>query len=232
MKDKLTLLRKIPIFNRLKEGDLRKIAEIVEERAFKKGEVLFAAGSRGDTLYLIGKGKVKIYKEMATPFAGGGETKIFEILSEGEFLGEMALLNHEPRCASAMAIDDSWIYLIQKQSFNEVILNSPAIALNILEIISKRLRDADAHIQDITFRNIPGRLATLLMRLADKFGRKMPDGGELIDVRMTQQEIAQTVGTSRVYTSRYLNEFKREGSVAISGGRIVILDRAKLKTWM
>ncbi len=231
MKDKLTLLRKVPIFHRLTDASIQQIAAIVEERAFKKGEMLFAAGSRGDTLYIISKGKVKIFKEMPSPFAGGAETKIFEILSEGEFLGEMSLLNHEPRCASAAAMEDCWIYLIHKRNFNEVILQRPEMALNILEIISKRLRDADAHIQDITFRNIPGRLATLLMRLADKFGKKTAQG-ELIDLKLTQQEIAQTVGTSRVYTSRYLNEFKREGSISISGGRIVILDRDKLKTWM
>lgn len=231
MKATYKYLRRVPIFHRLSNRDLKSVAGIVIQRAYKKGDLLFAEGSRGDTLYIIVRGKVKIFKEAKRPGGAGKIVKIFEILSEGEFLGEMALLNHEPRCASAMAMEDCWIYLIQKNEFTRVVLKNPEIALTILEIVTRRLREADVQIQDITFRNIPGRLATLLLKLADKFGRPV-SGGCLINVRLTHEEFSQMVGTSRVYTSKYLSEFRREGSIRIQTGKIVLLDRDKLKTWI
>jgi len=231
MKEVKKFLKKVPIFSKLADEDLRKVSAIVVQKAYKKGELLFAEGSRGDTLFVLVKGKVKLFKEAKIGGRITGETKIFEIISEGEFLGEMSLLNQVPRCASAAALEDCWIYQIQKKNFNDILMKKPEIALSILGVVSQRLRQADTHIQDITFRNIPGRLANFLLKLADKFGKPTKQG-PMINVRLTQQELAQAVGTSRVYTSKYISAFKKEGSIAVSKGKIIILDRDKLGAWM
>ncbi len=210
------ILRKINIFSHLRDREVDKLLEVVEEKDFTKDSVILTQDDLGDTLFIIVRGKVKIVL-----LSEEGKEIILSTLREGDFFGEMSLLDGEPRSASVIALEDSSLLIIKREEFLKQIRKSPEIALRIMVEMSKRLRQADEKIGSLALLDVYGRVAQALLQLAKSEGEKTKKG-VVIKKRPTHQEIANMVGISRETVSRVLSDFSKEGYITIKGKEIII----------
>jgi CRP-like cAMP-binding protein len=210
------LLRGVYVFQDLPESELKEIAGRLAPRPAAKDEIVVTQQERGDSLFLIQSGKVKV-----TLTGEKGREVILSVLGPGEFFGEMSLLDGEPRSATVIAQAPAQLYILSRDSFVDYLGRSPQTALKILAEMSRRLRHADEIIGNLALLDVYGRVAHILLDLAKKEGVQREDG-ILIDDRPTQQEIAAMVGTSRETVSRALNDFARRGYLTMSGRRILL----------
>ena len=226
MEEKRALLRRVPLFSDVKEKDLRVILKNTTERRYRKGSYMFFEKEPGNTLFIIISGLVKIYKSDAS-----GRIKTLTYLKEGDFFGEMAMLDEEARSASAQVMQDTHVLVLERQNFHKEIMGSPAIALKVMKTLSARLRIADKQLEDLTFRNLPGRVASTLLQLAEKHGEKTREGMR-INLSMTHQELAEMVGTAREAVTSILGDFRAAKAVQIHNKFITITNKEELASWI
>ncbi len=173
------ILRQIPLFSSLKNEELDAIYELSFTKNCPKDTVILLENEEGDTLFIIINGKVKV-----TTFSERGKEVIFSILNEGDFFGDMSLLDGKPRSATVISMEDSKLRLIRRHDFNNLIEKHPRIALRLLEELTLRLRKADERIESLAFLDVTGRVAGILLKLAEEHGEKT-DKGLIIRSRPT-----------------------------------------------
>jgi CRP-like cAMP-binding protein len=213
----------IPLFHTLSSEDRKRLASSIRRQSIKKGEILFRKGSEGTTLYVIIQGKIKI----ALPSMLGDEV-VLALFSDGDFFGEMALLDGMPRSADAIALEDSELYVLNQSDF-VAFLNSNTDAIQaILRSLSQRLRKTDDLLQDTCFLNVSGRFAKKLLELAEENGRKVGDEIEF-DIALTQTDLAKMVGASRESINKELRTLREKGLVSVQGNTICIHNLTRLK---
>jgi len=218
-----TLLAKVPLFASLKPAYVAELASKVKIRSYRRGEVIFHKDDPGPTLYIIKTGQVKI-----TTYSSEGEEVILSIMTENEFFGEFSLLDGKPRSANATAIEATQVLVLQQHDFLETIEKHPEIAREIMSALSERLRQTNRLLEDIVFLDLSGRLCRRLLELSEKHGHKTDKGIE-IDLRFTQQDLADYVGASRVAVNKLLGSFQDKGLISIFSKRIVILRPDELR---
>jgi CRP-like cAMP-binding protein len=209
-------LEKVGIFADLPKEDLRDLAQRMQPREHQSGAVIVGQEDRGDSLFAITSGRVKVVL-----YGDSGREIILSMLREGEIFGEMSLLDNQPRSASVIALEPTRLLVLERSAFVHHLETHPATALAILAEMSRRLRQADKVIGNLALLDVYGRVARLLKDLAAKEGVETEDG-TLIKERPTQQEIASMVGTSRETVSRALNDFAKRGLLVLSGKQIVL----------
>jgi CRP/FNR family transcriptional regulator, cyclic AMP receptor protein len=224
--DKKVFLKKVPLFLNIPVKDLNTISKIIIEKQYPKGSYLFFENEHGNSLFIIASGLVKIFKSDKT-----GRIKTLAYLKENDFFGEMAMLDEEKRSASACVVEDAEVLILNRSDFQREIQNNPVIALKLLKALSSRLRYADKQIEDLTFRNLPGRVATVLIDLSKKYGADMK-GKTMINLKLTHQELADMVGTAREVVTSILSDFKSANAIELSGKNIIIKNLEELKTWI
>ena len=230
MSDSITkkeFLRKVPLFADIDEKEINQIIPIITEKKLKRDQYLFFENDIGNELFLITSGIIKIFKSDKK----SGKIKTLTYLKKGDFFGEMAMLDEEIRSASAQVIEDANVYIISGKKFKDIMLKKPKTALKITKTLSARLRAADQQINDLTFRDIPGRVATTLMSLSEKYGKKT-DKGIKISVKLTHQELAEIVGTAREVVTSILSAFKKANCIDIDKHYITIINKDELSTWI
>ena len=210
------LLRKVTIFSELPESILHDLAGRMRPRTADAGSVIVSQEEPGDSLFVLASGKVKVVLYGET-----GREIILSILREGEFFGEMSLLDRQPRSANVVAIEKSEVLSLDRDAFQTHINQHPTTAMAILAEMSRRLRKADEVIGNLALLDVYARVARAVRELAQKQGEPV-DGGLLIRERPTQQEIAGLIGTSRETVSRALNDFTRRGLLEMSGKQILV----------
>jgi CRP-like cAMP-binding protein len=151
-----------------------------------------------------------------------GKKLVIATLGPGALFGEMALLGQQMHNAFAEALDDCQIFVMSRADLERLILNKPSVGRRVLETTGKRLRDAEKRLEDMAFKGIPARLASLLLRLSAEQGSDEVVG-------LTHQDLAETVGTYRETATQVLNDMKADGIIEIGRKRIKILDRARLE---
>ena len=196
---------------------LAELGAYLRRRRYRRGEVVFLQGEAGTSLYIVAAGQVKI----ALTSADGAEVMLAR-LGPGEFFGELALLDGEPRSADAVATEASELLLLPRAAFLGLIEARPAIAMRLLTLVSRRLRQDVAVVQDVAFRDVPARLARLLLQLAESEGQP-GDAGVVITARLTQTELAGMVGATRESVNKGLGRFERQGLIRRAHGRITVL---------
>lgn len=216
----LNILKKVPIFKNLKDLDFKKILNILKEKSFKKGDHIFYEYDDGDEFYVVGSGRIKIYK-----MSMGGQIKALAYLQKGDFFGEMALLENRPRSASAIVSQDSELFVIKQTDFKKFLISNPEMLFTILETLSQRLRQADLEIEMFTFKKVKHRLMSCLIYLADQYGEKT-DTETRISKEFTHQDLSELVGTAREVITRLLKELKSEGLIEIKD-RCILLPSIK-----
>lgn len=220
------LLQHVPILSGITDKELSKIAKKAVRKNYKKDTYLFMENAKGDELYLIISGLIKIHKSDNT-----GKIKTLTYVKAGDFIGEMALLDDEVRSASAQAVEDTEVLTLSHRNFRDFIIDNPAIALKIMKTLSVRLRETNKEIEDLTFRNLPGRVASCLLKLAEKYG-KPAKAGRRIDMKFTHQELADIIGTAREVVTSTLSAFKKAGAIEMNQHYIILTDENELKTWI
>lgn len=205
------LIRRIDLFADLDEHELAKAAELSEVRSFPRDAAIFDAGAEGDTVFVVGSGKVKI-----TVTSPGGKELILAVLGEGQVFGEMALLESAPRSASAVTETAVELLALQRREFNRLLDSEPAISRKLLAILSQRLRRANARMESLAYMDVAGRLARFFLELARDHGQRLGNGWVAVR-RPTHADIANSIGTSRETVSRIINEFEDRLGMANKG---------------
>lgn len=216
---KVQFLKRVPIFGGLNEDCLNRIGAITSEKVYSRKSIVFHEGDYGDTLYIIKGGRIKIAK-----VAIDGREKTLTILQPGDFFGEMAIFDNLPRSATAEAIDnDVHLYSISKGDFDRLIHENPSIALKIMKDMTRRIRKINQQVEDLAFKDVFGRVASTIYQLLET--EEKIQGRELRRLRMTHQDLANMVGSSRETVTRALNRLQNKGAIAISHQQIEVVDR-------
>lgn len=211
------VLKSVPLFSKIPEHALAAFAELTRERTYPKGSVIVFEDDPGDALYLVAGGQVKVVL-----IGEDGREVILSVLGEGSFFGEMALLDNQPRSAHVIAMEDSTLLLLRREDFRARLRQSPEVAITLLAELSRRLRLADEKIGSLVLLDVNGRVAALLLRLADD------EGGDRISKRLTHHTIAQMIGSSRETVSRTMRNLVDRGVIAVTRKEIALHDRRAL----
>jgi len=208
------------LFEGLPAQQLEFMAQICLDQKFEKGQALFSEGSRAKGFYLVESGKVKIYK-----LSREGKEQILHIFGPGEILGEVPVFAGGSYPANAEAIEPSRALFFPRDSFVALIGREPSIALNLLGILSRRLRQFTHLIEDLSLKEVPGRLAAYLIYLAERSGRT-----EVLELDITKAQLAGLLGTIPETLSRILAKMSQQEILAVEGRIIRLLDRKALES--
>ncbi len=220
MATQTSILREVPIFTGLNDEDLDIIMRMTVRRTYPKNTMIVIEEDRGDMLYIIESGSVKI-----TRLDDEGREVILAILGSSEFFGEMALLDGQGRSANVMAIDDSVLYTLHRRDFLDVLERFPTISILLLREMTSRLRKSDQQIKSLSLSDAEHRIGIAIHRFAEDMG--IFKLGQVIINRLPyQQDIANMSGTSRETVSRMLKNLEQKGLVEREGRRLIIHDYA------
>ena len=219
----VTLLRKVPFFNSLKENDLKKLARLTSLHTYKSDSIILMESEAGISLYLIAKGSVKVSR-----MSSEGKEVILSILKDGDFFGELSLLDGEARSANVTAIEDSELLILRRDDFLRILQEHPELSIFLLKELAKRIRKSDAQIKSLSLLNAAGRVGTVFIQSAET-GGKIHDGKAYITKLPTQQDIAGMTGMTRETVSRAIRLLIEEKLISKSGNSIIIEDFEKFK---
>ncbi len=215
--EKMRYLSEMAVFQDLTPREMEELNRITTMSTVRKGRVFYRPEEPGEVLFILKEGRVQLYR-----ISPEGKKLIITTLGPHTLFGEMALLGTRMHNTFAEAVEDCLICVMSRADLERLILSKPKVALRILEITGRRLREAEERLESMAFKGIPARLASLLLRLADE------QGGD--EVRgLTHQDLAEMVGTYRETATQVLNELKSQGLIQIRRKRIHILDREGLQ---
>ena len=212
------VLQKVPLFSQLAPADLQRVLDLAREKAYPKNSVILFEDDPGDALFVVASGQVKVVL-----IGEDGREVILSVLGEGQFFGEMSLIDDEPRSAHVIAMEDSNLVVLRREDFESILLQTPLIAVALLKELTRRLRQADEKVGSLVLLDVHGRVARLMLEMADE------EGGERITRRLTHHTIAQMIGSSRETVSRTMRDLVDKGHIAVSRKDIVIRDRQALE---
>ncbi|ACX53034.1 transcriptional regulator, Crp/Fnr family [Ammonifex degensii KC4] len=217
--------RREPLYLNEKEKELlRSLGTTV---SYPKGHILWAPEEIADRVYLLEKGWVKIYRLTAN----GREVTVGAIRNPGELIGLAEALYHGRRTCFAGAITDVTLTIVSKNDFVELLTENHLLALKVCKILAARMREAEALVHELVCWQVPGRLALLLLKMGESCGIR-DEKGIHIELRLTHEELAGMIGTTRQTVTSLSNTFKKEGSIEMVGRKITICDPQKLASWV
>jgi CRP/FNR family cyclic AMP-dependent transcriptional regulator len=211
-------LRKVPLFSELPEDQLQQLAGVLRETHYRKNVTIFHIEDPGNAMFILKDGLVKITIEDQN-----GREIILRMLYPTDFFGDMSLLDGMPRSATVTTQEPTDVLVLYREHFLALIERSPKILLNMTAALSRRLRKMNELIRSLAFFDVYGKVARVLLTLAAEKGRAT-EQGTVIDLRLTQQELAELAGMSRETMTRTLRDFQQAGCVRIESGIITILE--------
>jgi CRP/FNR family transcriptional regulator, cyclic AMP receptor protein len=214
--DEQELLRSVPIFSELTEADFSSLAKVANRRRYPKDSVVFFENEQGDFFFMILEGRIKV-----TILGDDGREVILSLLGSGDFFGEMALLDNEPRSATAIAVEDSELLSLHRNDFQSVLTDNRSITVGLIKVLTARLRRANHQISTLALLDVYGRVARVIVDMAREEGRRLKDG-RIAFRRATHQEIANRIGTTRETVTRMLKDLERQGMIHIEGREIIV----------
>ena len=225
----LGLLKGVELFSELSEEQIGMLANLVVSQKFNRDETVVLEGDDSvQALYLIASGSVQVYMTGVD-----GRETILSFLERGDFFGEMSLIDGEPRSASVRTVTDAQMLIIHRESFLQLIRQSPEIAMGLLSELSKRLRKANRQIGSLSTMSVSGRVAGTLLNLMEERGVRIhTNNGNMVTVihnRPTQQQLADMSGTTRETVSRICSLLVKTNAIAMTGKDIVIFDESALQ---
>jgi CRP/FNR family cyclic AMP-dependent transcriptional regulator len=215
--DRRELLRSVSIFAPLDERELDLLLEVTTTRRLKARDVLFRKGDPGNQLYGVLRGRLKV---LAT--GADGKEVVFHISGPGEVIGEIALIDSNPRSATVVAIEDCELLTLQRRELVPFLERHPKATIQLAVVLAGRIRRLSEHTEDTLFLTLPSRLAKQLLALSVTYGQKTEEGVR-IDVRLPQQDIADLVGTTRESINKQLRAWEEEGIVKLERTRVTLL---------
>jgi CRP/FNR family transcriptional regulator/CRP/FNR family cyclic AMP-dependent transcriptional regulator len=223
--ESISLLKNIPLFASLRNNELANIQAVCIKRSYRKSQpILLEDDSSINTMFIIIRGKVKV-----SVVGPEGREAILAILKDGDFFGEISIIDGEPRSATVISVEDSELLLLKREELLEQISQNPRLALSLLIEFSKRLRRADKQISNLALLSVYGRVAGILLQLSEERGERKKDGLIVIENRPTHQEIADMSGTTRETVTRILSKLQKAGAIVIEKKSILIMREEVLK---
>jgi len=211
------ILQKVPLFSQLAPVELERVAEITRERSYPRNSVILFEDDPGDALYVVATGQVRSCSSARRREGDPVRAR------RRDFFGEMSLIDEEPRSAHVIAMEDSNLLVIRREDFQAILQQSPGIAMGLLRELSRRLRRVDEKVGSLVLLDVNGRVAQLLLDLADEAG------SDKITRRLTHHTIAQMIGSSRETVRPHHAGAVDKGYIEISRREILIRDRAALE---
>lgn len=220
---KRELLANVPLFNGLAPDELDALIPVARTVSLTSREELFHKGDTGAQVYVVISGRLK-----ALTTSDEGDDVVFNILGPGEVLGEIALLGGTQRTATVTAIDACELLIIDRRDFIAFLRNHPDVSIKLLDVLAKRIKQVSELVEDTLFLNFPLRLAKKLVSLSRAYGTPHAQGLRL-DLKLSQEEWGDLVGTSRESVNKQLRAWTDEGLITMDHGYIVIHDRRELE---
>jgi len=211
-------LKQVDLFADLSNTEVRQFGEHFDTELVEAGEYIYQFGDVADRIYVLKSGRIKI-----TRTSDDGKEFILYFISPGEIFGELAITRKERRACTATVIDDAFICTVERSHFESFMLRNPGVSLEVAKVIGRRKEHTEKRVLDLISKDVRTRLAHTLASLAEKYGRP-EKRGLYIDLRLTQTDLAQLVGSTRETTSTVFNEFRRSGLVDSEGKSIWVLD--------
>jgi len=217
-------LRKCGLFGAADDAAIETLVRVLRVRRFRRGETIFHQGDPGDALFVVDKGSVKV----VLPSDEGAEPAIVAILGPGEFFGELAILDGAPHSATIVAVEPTETYVLHRDAFLALIESDPGLRQALLASLATEIRRLTGHVEDLHFLDLPGRLASRILRLAESSGSKRADETVTISWPYTQSELAGMIGGSRQSVNRLLADLGEQGLVRLDRDQLVVLDAERL----
>jgi CRP/FNR family cyclic AMP-dependent transcriptional regulator len=221
--NKRAALERLEVFSSLDDGQLATLAEVAQMRRYGKGHALTRQGAASKTTFGIVSGRLKVSLSRAN-----GSEATLAILGPGELVGELGLFQDGSRAAHVTALEDAWVLAIGKSALLRVLERSPLASLALCRLLASRVRQLAQHFEEVTAMPVEQRLARKLVFLAQRWGAPMTDGLG-IGLRLSQQELADLVDTTRQSANKCLAKWRRAGLLASSPRKLVIHDIEALR---
>jgi len=219
MKGIVDIIAGIPLFNGLPENQLLAIKQIAVEKKVNKGEAIFSEGDEGKGFFVVLEGRMKIYKVSAE-----GKEQILHIFGPGKPFGEVPVFAGQKFPANAQAISKGRLLFFPRAAFVQLITENPSLSLNMLAIMSSKLREFTLQIENLSLKEIPARLASYLIYLADQ-----QQSDELVTLTISKGQLASILGTIPETLSRIFAKLSSQDLINVQGPKITLLDREGLE---
>ena len=220
--ERVWVRKQVRLFDGLSEDDAAEIAQVATPIDLPKDSLLFAPYDSVEKLYLLKKGRIKLYKA-----ADDGKEVTIDFLQPGDVLGNLSLVGDTPLGVFAEAVEDVRVWAVPRAQLQQLVQRKPHIAMLLIQAMSERVEHLEAQVEDLVFLPVPARVASALLRLAAEHGRVSPRG-TLIDLRLTHQDIANVVGATRETVTNILNALREAGLIEIEHKRVLIPDCERL----
>jgi CRP/FNR family cyclic AMP-dependent transcriptional regulator len=215
--DKIGYLKMMDVFQDLTEAEIEEIDRATTMSTCRRGKIFYMPEDTSQVLFLLKQGRVQLYR-----ISPDGKKLVIATIGPGTIFGEMALIGQGMHNTFAEATEECVLCVMSREDVERLLVTKPKVALRIFEALGTRLKETEARLEEIAFKGIPARLASLLLQLADE------QGGDTI-TGMTHQDMGEQIGTYRETTTQTLNTFKAEGLIDIGRKRITLLDREGLE---
>ena len=208
------VLKAVPLFSSCPDEQLRMLAAVVTRKSVSRSTTVMASGDPTDSLYIVLSGRLKVLMSDAD-----GKEVILSILGPGEFFGEMGLIDDSPRSASVTAIEPCELLSIAKRDFKKCLAENFEMTSAVMRGLVRRLREADRKIGSLALLDVYGRVARLLLDMAETV-----EGEKIVTKRLPKQDIAKMIGASREMVSRVMKDLQMGGYIEVRGSAIVLRD--------
>ena len=215
----LNIISSIPLFNGLPEEQIVAIKKIALEKKINKGEIIFTEGDEGNGFFVVADGRVKVFKVSTE-----GKEQILHIFGPGQPFGEVPVFAGQKFPANAQAIDKTRVLFFPRTSIVNLISANPSLALNMLAVMSKKLRQFAVQIENLSLKEMPARLASYLIFLANEQNKD-----DLVTLKISKGQLASTLGTIPETLSRAFAKLSGQNLINVDGKKITLLDRRGLE---
>ncbi|MFH1538482.1 MAG: Crp/Fnr family transcriptional regulator [bacterium] len=216
-------LREVPLFSDFSAKELKVLEQTAQVRQYGKGDEIVHRSEEGDTFFSILEGKVKV-------ILTDDESKeyILGVLRPKEFFGELALLDGEPRSATVVALEETEVLALQRDDFLQQIKKHPELCIKLMIVLGRRLRKANQSIESLAFKDVCGRLAEMILDLAESTGENK-DEGILVPLEYSRTELAHQIGTTRETLTRALKTLQSMGNIQVKRKSLLITSEKGLR---
>ncbi len=219
----LWYLKKVPLLSDLNGDVVSKLSETVEMKEIRRRQVIYLPGDPGSAVYLVNGGRVKVSK-----VTRDGKELTLAYRGPGEIFGEACLIDGGPREEMAEAMENALVTEIERTDFEGLLMTQAPLGFRMTKILALRRREMENKIENLVFKDVNSKLAELLLRLASEYG--VDDArGTLVALKITHQEMANLIGSTRETVSLTLAQFKRKGLIQTEGRKVIIADREGLR---
>lgn len=220
----INFLKSIPIFSGLDENQLTRLSALARELTFSRGEIIFQEGEKADGFYIVGKGKVKVYK-----LSFEGKEQILHIYGPGKTFGEVPVFEGKHFPAASMALEPSTILFLPRQAFVDLITDSPALAMSMLADLARRLRAFTVQIENLSLKEVPARMAGYILTLAREAEAATGSVPDRVTLPISKAQLANLIGTTPETISRILKKMADAGLIGVETKDILLEDMDGLR---